>query len=223
VSRAVRTPSRLDHDLATFTPANRVGNPDQKTEKLIAYEWGLRFLRGENFTADLTAFYNDYNDLRSSEAAVPVARFGNGVLGHTVGSELSLAWQPQDTLELRLFYAYLKIDLHADQGSSDSSTASNIESTSPDHQAGLRMVWQPAQNWSAAGFLRYVSQLNPANGKVPVYTDLNLRAAWRPCKNIELALVGENLFDPQHGEFRTPVSYTEVERSGTIEMIWTWD
>ncbi len=223
VSRAARTPSRLDHDLATFSPALRVGNPDQKTEKLLAYEWGLRFFGSEQFTADLAAFYNDYDDLRSSEAAVPVARYGNGIEGYTTGSELSLAWQPQDELELRLFYAYLKIALHAEQGSTDTVTARNIESTSPEHQAGLRMAWQPGTDWSVNGFLRYVSHLNPVNGKVPGYTELNLRAAWRPWKNFELALVGENLFDPQHGEFRTPVSYTEVERSGILELNWAWN
>src|SRR4029453_19405432 len=43
VSRAVRTPSRVDHDLANRTrPPFTVGNPDFESEKLIAYELGLR-------------------------------------------------------------------------------------------------------------------------------------------------------------------------------------
>lgn len=219
VSRAARTPSRLDHDLATFTPANRVGNPDQKTEKLLAYEWGLRFFGSGRFTVDLTGFYNDYDDVRSTEGG----RFGNGVEGYSTGAELALAWNPIREFDLRWSYTYLDLSLRSGAGSTDTSTAWNINRTSPEHQAGLRAGWQLAQDWNLSGFLRYVSELNPSNGAVPTYTDLNLRAAWRPWKSFELAVVGENLFDPQHGEFRTPVSYTEVERSGLVELNWAWD
>lgn len=33
-----------------------------------------------------------------------------------------------------------------------------------------------------------------------------------------MARVGENRLDPQHGEFRTPVRYTEVKRSGILDL-----
>lgn len=222
VSRAARTPSRLDHDLATFNPTFRVGNPDQDTEKLTAYEWGLRFFGGSGFSADLATFYNAYDDLRSSEAAVPVARFGNGVKGHATGAELALAWQPADTVELRAFYAWLKLNMHRKAGSTDSGTARNLEDVAPAHQAGLRAGWQIAPAWSAAAFLRYVSEVVPANGRVPPYAELNLRTAWRPSRNVELALVGENLLDESHGEFLTPIgtAYVEAERGALLELIW---
>ena len=58
---------------------------------------------------------------------------------------------------------------------------------------------------------------------MPAYVELNARAGWRPTAGFELAVVGENLLDRQHGEMRTPASYSEVERSGLLEMTWNWD
>ncbi|MES2885374.1 MAG: TonB-dependent receptor [Pseudomonadota bacterium] len=227
VSRAVRTPNRLDHDLATFTPAFRSGNPDQKTEKLVAYEAGLRFFGAENYSVDLAVFYNDYDDLRSSEAALPVPRFGNGIAGHSSGLELSLAWQASESLELRSSYSQLQLDFQRKPGSSDGSTATGYQSGSPEQQAGLRALWQPRPDVDVNGFLRYVGEVNQnaPDGPVPAYAELNLRLAWRPLPQLELALVGENLLHRQHGEFRTAIgsAYVEAERSGLLEMSWTWD
>ena len=223
VSRAARAPSRLDHGLATFNPALRVGNPDQDTEKLIAYEAGLRLFGAGRMSADLALFFNDYDDLRSSETAAPVNRFGNGVEGHGAGGEVSLVWQPHETLDARLFYSYLNLDLRAKAGSTDTGTARSLESASPEQQAGVRAFWQPRPQWSVGGFLRYVSALDPPNGAVPAYTELNLRLGWRPAPSFEIAVVGENLLDRQHAEQRTPASYTEIERSGLVELNWAWD
>lgn len=223
VSRAARTPSRLDSDLATFSPALRFGNPEQDSEKLIAYEAGARFFGMRHVSADLALFYNDYDDLRSSEPGVPTARFGNGLEGRGVGGELALTWRPADTFEARLTYAHLDLRLRSKPDSGDTGTARGIEGTSPSHQAGLRLWWQPRADWDLAGFVRFVDELNPPNGRVPGYTELNLRTAWRPLPDLELALVGENLLDRQHGEFRTPVSFVETERSGLIELNWRWD
>ena len=223
VSRAARAPSRLDTSLATFNPALRVGNPEQGTEKVVAYEAGLRLFASERFSADLALFYNDYSDLRSSEPGVPVARFGNGIEGEGTGGELALVWQPSETLDTRLFYSYLNLDLRPQDGSADTGTSRNVEGASPDHQAGLRAFWRPNPHWSAGGFLRYVSEVEPANGDVPAYAELNLRLGWRPVERLELALVAENLFDRQHAETRTPASYAEVERSALLEATWSWE
>ena len=222
VSRAARTPNRLDHDLATFSPALRLGNPEQDSEKLIAYEAGARFFV-DRLSADLALFYNDYDDLRSLEPGVPSPRFGNGVAGRSVGGELSLAWRPADTVEARLTYSHLDLEVRSQPGSGDTSTARAIEGSSPRHQAGLRLWWQPRRSWTLTGLLRHVDELTPPNGPVPAYTELNLRAAWRPRPDLEFALVGENLLDRQHGEFRTAVSFVEIERSALLELNWRWD
>lgn len=154
---------------------------------------------------------------------MPVATFGNGLKGHGIGGELALVWQPLESLDTRLFYGYLNLDLRPKAGSGDTGTARAVEGGSPEHQAGLRAFWQSSPHWSAGGFLRYVGTVRPTNGKVPAYAELNLRLGWRPVQPLELALVGENLLDPQHGEARTAVSYTEVERSVLLELNWYWE
>lgn len=226
-SRAMRTPSRLDHDSATFTPAFRSGNPEQKPERLHAYEGGLRFYGRPALSADLALFYNDYDDLRSSEAAVPVPQYGNGIKGHSYGAELALAWQPRKGFELRPAFSLLRLHLQPKPGSTDSSTAAAFEDQSPRQQASLRMNWQPLPSWGVHGFLRHVGAVNRhnPNGAVQAYTELDLRLAWQARKGLELALVGENLLDDQHGEFRTAIStaFVEVERAARLELSWTWD
>ena len=74
VTRAVRTPSRLDQDiefavLARATPAppvflELVGDPKLKAEQLIGYEAGYRTQVNRNLYLDFTAFYNRYSDLQ---------------------------------------------------------------------------------------------------------------------------------------------------------------
>lgn len=225
VSRAVRTPSRLDRDsavhLAAFNLTIRTGNPDFDTEKLLNYQWGLRYA-GDGISGDLALFHDRYDDLRSSEAGV----YGNGVEGEGYGGELSLGWQPGKTLDFRLTYSALRMHLESKPGSSDTSTAEAAESASPQQQAGLRAAWQPAADWTAWAFLRHVgaaSRSSP-NGRVPAYTELNLRLAWQAARQLELALIGDNLLDDQHGELRSVIgpAYVEVPRSGLLELRWTW-
>jgi iron complex outermembrane receptor protein len=229
VSRAVRTPNRLDHDGAVFNPGFRVGNPDQKPEELLAYEIGTRLFVTDSLSGDLALFYNDYDDLRSSEANPPFGRYGNGLKGIGTGAELTLAWHPLDAVDVRASYAQLHLDLKTKPGSTATAAPRATERLAPEHQARLRVSWQPAPGWSTDAFLRYQSSLSrtyPGGDRtLPGYIELNLRAAWRPWPNLEFALVGENLLDNSHGEFLTEIatSYAEIPRSGLLEMNWAWD
>lgn len=229
VSRAVRTPNRLDHDSAVFNPGFRTGNPDQKPEELIAYELGTRLFVTDSLSGDLALFYNDYDDLRSVEANPPFGRFGNGLEGCGTGAELSLRWRPLDAVNVRASYSQLHLDLETRPGSTDTGSPGATERLAPEHQAGLRVSWQPAQDWNTDAFLRYQGSLSrtypSGNRTLPGYTELNLRAAWRPWPNLEFALVGENLLDDRHGEFLTEIetAYAEIPRSGLLEMNWAWD
>lgn len=229
VSRAVRSPNRLDHDLAVFNSAFRIGNPDQEPEEVIAFELGARLFVTDSLSGDLALFYNDYDDLRSAEVNPPFGRFGNGIEGAGTGAELSVTWHPLDTVDVRASYAQLHLDLDTEPDSTDTGSARAIERLAPEHQARLRVSWQPAPGWSTDAFLRYQSSLSrtyPSGDRtLPGYIELNLRAAWRPWPNLELALVGENLLDDRHGEFLTEIetAYAEIPRSGLIELNWAWD
>ncbi|MBL0717480.1 MAG: TonB-dependent receptor [Desulfosarcina sp.] len=82
VSKAVRTPARLENDgriIALVLPPalpsqppralTITGNSDYDSEKLMAYKLGYRILPAKSLSIDLTVFYNDYDKLRSPELA----------------------------------------------------------------------------------------------------------------------------------------------------------
>jgi iron complex outermembrane receptor protein len=69
--------------------------------------------------------------------------------------------------------------------------------------------------------LRYVDVL-PAP-KIPSYLTLDLRLAWSPRKNLEFAIVGQNLLDDRHPEFAPTfvgTQKTEVQRSVYGTVLW---
>ncbi len=235
VSRAVRTPNRLDSDLAIFCPPPdgfpgicgpgllRIGNPDFRSERLMAYEWGLRLWNENDLTADLATFYNDYSDLRSQEQPGQGSAFGNFANKNEArshGAELTLGWRPRTDLNLQAWYAYLHIDAKAMAGSTDVTTAGTLEGLSPRHQAALRASWQPSDRWQVDGIVRYVDAL-PAE-RIDAYTELDLRLAWRPRPAIEVALAGRNLLDHRHVEFGAEGEQKAIERAAFIEFTWFW-
>ncbi|HJT81348.1 MAG TPA: TonB-dependent receptor, partial [Chthoniobacterales bacterium] len=101
ISRAVRTPSIAENDLR-LNPAPPIpvppgtltifGNPAIDSEELIAYEIGYRCQPFYQLTFDLSAFYNDYDKLRSIEPLTPgpigpsTAR--NLLFGEAYGTEI---------------------------------------------------------------------------------------------------------------------------------------
>jgi len=77
VSRAVRTPSRANEDIATLAestaglPYRSTGNRDVEAEDLMAYEAGIRVQPNDWLHFDLAAFYNEYDDLSVTTAIEP--------------------------------------------------------------------------------------------------------------------------------------------------------
>src|ERR1041385_4769805 len=95
VSRAVRTPSRIDRDLSEGAPPYFVllaGSPDFVSEKVNAYELGYRRQPSAGLTLSANIFYNWYSDVRSTiinpKTIFPLF-FQNNLEGETYGLELS--------------------------------------------------------------------------------------------------------------------------------------
>lgn len=232
VARATRTPNRIDSDVAVFctgtdTPVTGcpgagstlgIGNPELESEKLIAYEWGLRSQFIPSLLADVALFYNTYTDLRSSETS---QRFANGIEAEGMGGELSLSWQPLEWMSVQGFYKYLKVDARKDQGSADTTSVNTLENGTAQQAAGLRVGVQPITVLTVDSFLRYVDALPAQN--VPDYTELNLRAAWAVTPFLELSVAGRNLLDKQHPEAgASPVTRSENPRNVFAELGWRW-
>lgn len=111
VSRAARTPTRLDADLRVESPGLLVlGNPDQKSEELIAYEFGFRHAMTENLTFDFAGYYNHYDHIRSVEAPENPGGsiiLGNSLQGHTYGGEVEAVIQMNPWWQVRAAYSHV--------------------------------------------------------------------------------------------------------------------
>jgi iron complex outermembrane recepter protein len=106
------------------------------------------------------------------------------------------------------------MQLHQKSGSPALSQEA-IEGENPHHQVSLRSSMDLPYHLQLDVTGRYVDELTAR--QIPAYVALDVRLGWRPTQNLELALVGQNMFDNHHPEFRTPnfvqTQPTEVPRS----------
>lgn len=225
MSRAVRTPARIDRDfylLAAPTVPVLMGNPDFDSEDVLASEAGWRVQPHETVSVSLSVFYNEYDKLRSAEPGPPPANLpimiGNGVEGHTYGTELSGTWQAFDWWRLRGGYTLVRKSLSLREGSQDLNDAT-AESDDPEHQVVLQSSMDFPRRVTLDVAVRYVDELT--NRYVPSYVGVDVRVAWRPKENLELSVVGQNLLEPSHPEF-VPSSPAprEIERSVYGKVAW---
>jgi iron complex outermembrane receptor protein len=56
---------------------------------------------------------------------------------------------------------------------------------------------------------------------VPAYTAVDARYGWRVSPEVELSVVGENLFDDGHAEFGAAPGRSEIGRSVGVWVKWT--
>lgn len=224
ISRAVRTPSRIDRDFYLYlTPTlPLVAGGDFQSETLLAYELGWRVQPHEDLSLSLSGFYNDYDELRSAEPGPPPfgipLTFGNGVQGSSYGLELAAIYQASDRWRLRGGYTFMKKDLQLKPGSHDLNDAS-VESDDPRNQLLIQSMLDLPGDLQLDAVVRYVDALPDPH--VPAYVSLDLRLAWNPTEHLELSLVGQNLLDERHAEF-IPASPAPraIERSVYGQIAW---
>lgn len=230
VSRAVRTPSRIDRDLSEGEPPYFVllaGGADFTSETLIAYELGYRAQLGPKVAASISAFYNDYNDVRST-ALNPVTIFPlffqNNLEGDTYGAEITANYQILSWWRLHAGYDLLKEQIRIKPGQTDFNNALN-ETADPQQQFSLRSSMDLPQNTELDAGLRWVDTLHnnngPTVGTVPSYFELDVRLAWHPTKRLELSIVGQNLLHDHHPEYGFPgPTREEIGRSVYGKVTW---
>ena len=211
VSRAVRTPSRLDRNLIEpVNPTLIEGSGDFMSETLIAYELGYRVQLSPRLSASISTFYNDYRDLRSLDPTpgtfVPLV-YGNNLVGRTYGAEFSATYQVLDWWKLHAGYDLLEEHIWVKAGGVDFYNALD-ETADPKYQYQIRSSMDLPRDISLDADLRFVDSLRVDNGgvaaTVPSYYELGLRVAWRATKNLELSVVGENLLHRAHPEYGIP-------------------
>jgi iron complex outermembrane receptor protein len=249
VSRAVRTTSRAEDDvrigLAVIPPGvpqnpgplpqvlTAVGNRDFDSEELLAYEIGYRVRPMDELSLDVTAFFNDYDKLRTSWLAMPFPEptlspthmvlplaEDNEDKAETYGVELAADWRPSNWWRFQGAYTYLNIVLEpADTSIQVSSVTRKV--ASPHHQASLRSAMDLPGALEFDLWFRYVDELPSLD--VDDYITLDARLGWHPRKNLEISVVGQNLLDNQHLEYKPEfldTAPTEVEHSIYAKITW---
>jgi iron complex outermembrane receptor protein len=219
VTRAVRTPSRIERDvsvtgLASAEPllfARLLGNPDFQSERLIAYTGGYRTLLGPDLYLDVDAFHNHYLglfDLGAPSIVVeqtpPPTRsvilfpYVNGIYGTTDGFEAAPRWTPNGWLRVSGGYSYLHLDLSPLPGFNQGPAATD-EGDSPSHQVFVAPDLLLPHGVDVSPTWRYASAL--VADEVPAYQTADLRVAWQVTPSIQLSVTGRNLLQPSHVEF----------------------
>ena len=221
VSRAVRTPSRLDADVRVTSPGGLVvvrGNPDFLAETVVAYEAGYRVQATSALSVDLAAYHNQYDLLRSAEPGAPgaPATIGNGFRGHTTGLETTIGFRPAAWMRWRASWTLFDKQVGLRPGSGD-PTLGAAEGNDPGQTFGLRATVNLPREVELDGFLRAIASL-PAP-RVPAYAELDLRAGWWITPDWEVSFVGQNLLHDRHPEFGPPTpGRTELERGAYIRL-----
>jgi len=235
VSRAVRTPSRAENDiryhvatLQTGGPPAVVtmyGDPNFRSETLVAYETGYRWIPGPGTMVDLAAFYNDYARLRTIEPGASTfvpgpspyvdvqEAWANKMHGDTRGLEASAEWSVTRSWKLVAGASCLAMRLHLDPDSRDVGSV-GIQGNEPRYQLMTQSQFHPAGRWTWDATVYQVASRSSQH--VRAYTRLDLGLSWRATDAIELNVTGKNLLQRRHFEddgVYSGVLPTEVERS----------
>ncbi len=246
VSRAVRTPSRLEYTIRLnqipFSPGSLFpGSPatmgiitgynNFDSEVLTAFEIGYRAQPVNHLSFDAAAFYNVYYDLQTIESGTPAPPdfsipicVRNKMNGNAFGVELAAKWQALEWWNIKGSYSYIKLQLHTEGDSTDTFAEDDFEDDIPNHQFSIRSMMDMPGNLELDSWIRYVDSVPAANADS--YITLDVRLGWKPTDKIELSIAGRNLLEKRHKEYGTSsiinTQVTDIERSAYIGITWKY-
>lgn len=221
ISRAIRSPTPFDRDVREVVGGALFlsGSAAFQSEKLTAYELGIRAQPTTGSSVSISVFQHDYDDLRSIEftdVTVFPLLWGNGMEGEARGVE---AWADLDVTpwwRLSASYAYVDTNFAFKPGASGLGGVEQA-GIDPPHRAtvGSSMSFGAL---SADAQVRYQDALTYSG--VPSYIELNARLGWQIQTGVELSLSGRNLLHEEHLERPAPAN--PVPREITAELRLTY-
>ena len=249
ISRAVRTPTIGDQkiiyryrSLPPATPPNTLpiplrleilGSTEMRSEEVIAYELGVRSELTTRLSTDLAMFYNDYRNLRVLKPGQPYAEptnavqpyfLSNDMHGYAYGAEAAVEWTPLDWWRIRGAYTFEKLYMYLDGTSTDQINRGNAAGDTPRQQLSLRSGVDLGKGINLDLWLRSVERIEWIDSQsMPGYTTMDARISWKPQKDLEISLVGQNLFHDHRPEFIPEYVNTipsEIVRSYYAMITW---
>ncbi len=222
-SRTVRAPSRIDRDF--YFPANGPpflinGGPNFQSEVANVYELGYRGQPWARLTYSVTAFYTEYDHLRTLEfspgGTFPL-EFANEMDGTTSGVEMWANYQASASWRVSGGFTTLHKELRLKPGSSGLNGGVSAEGNDPDYTWNLRSTHNLSEQWELDAIVRSVAEL--PNPVVPAYIAVDMRLGWKPRRDLELSLTGRNLFDDAHAEFGNALTRSEFGRTVFFKVL----
>jgi iron complex outermembrane receptor protein len=199
VSRAVRTPSRIDRQLE-FQPL-LLPAPDFVSEKLIAFEAGYRGQPTERTTLSISFFYNLYDDIRSADlvSLTPLqVRLDNALEGHSYGVEAWSTTQLASWWRLNLGVSAVFKNFRVKPGLVDISGRDSL-GHDPDFQLFARTRMNLTDRLQLHAGLRYVGEID-SGSPIGSYVEADASLSYRLTELVELYVAGRNLLHDTHLE-----------------------
>jgi iron complex outermembrane receptor protein len=178
---------------------------------------GWRGAFSENLTADATIFHSRYDGIISttgigspslnSDLGFPAIIASwlseNNLNAQSYGTELSLNWQTTEWWRNYLSYTFISVDAQPYAGKKlDFYDENRIEKSTPEHQVSLRTNFNVTQDIDFDVWWRYTDSTVTNKRPINDYFNTDVRVAWRPVKDLELSLIGQNLIQTQHVEYQ---------------------
>jgi iron complex outermembrane receptor protein len=199
------------------------GDRQFRPEKVWAYEIGYRAQPVARLSWSISAFYNDYSDLRTIEPAAGGGFFplhwGNLMAGDTYGLEIWGNYQLTDWWRLSPGFSSVHKRLHFEPGASGILGVAQA-GDDPSGHALLNSSMKLGRDVTLDASLRYVAALpDPA---LPSYYDMSARIGWRACRNLQLSLSGTNLLNARHYELPATFGAEQLTRGVLVQGEWSF-
>ena len=223
ISRAYRTPSFIEERANFSIPApqfsppyiGQEGDDGLKPERMVAYELGYRGLfLDSRLTANLELFYHNINNIIVYREDDPnIYRYRNFTTNHVRGCEASVLWQIADWWRLSLAYTYQK------------ATDDYLKGLVIKHKYSIGNRFMLPAGIVANVQLYYVDDFHFedegwfSRTTVKDYTRCDVRISKTFLQErLEVALIGQNMFDPKHYEYPPTLSAGEAYRACMLEV-----
>jgi iron complex outermembrane receptor protein len=181
-SRAIRSPTPFDRDVVekigsmTFL----VGGPSFRTEKVTAFELGVRATPSSRLSLSISGFYNLYDDLRSVE--------------FNLATVLPLEWGN----ELMVLKQKFKFKAGATSLLLPGLPGVEQQGNDPEYQASLKSSLNLGQATLDAAMRFVGARPEP---RVSSYVELDARAAYNISTNVQFSVMARNLLHARHQEY----------------------
>ena len=239
-SRAVRTPSRSEHDAASIAlgqttfqgmpiQINYRGNRNFASERIDETAAGYRYQRRNHWSVDVTAFHARDKRLASLEFGAlnfnpgPPAEIlqavyaGNGRTGTRKGIEVAASGSVRSWWKLHGSYSFLSSESDALATSTDPRR--HVAQADPRHQFKMRSLWNLSHRWQWDVSLYRISEIAPF--EIPGYLRIDTRLGFKPVRTQDLSFIVQDWMNQRRLEYPSELYGYSVAVRRSMLVRWT--